>query len=148
MPKLTQDVTLWLTDELHKRLTDVIMAKENHPRLYYILVIMSDKYLGPPAVSSNHLINKTDRRGNRIGGRTVDLSGKVVVHNKIVCMDAPPMVPLLSTSLWRINNKIGEAKCVYILPPDKPIVLGSQMGEASKFIWKSAQGMPLVYSRN
>ena len=135
MPKLTQDVTLWLTDELHKMLTKVIMSKENHPRVYYILVIMSDKYLGPPAAFNRDV-------------KTVDLSGKKVIHNTIVCMEAPPIVPLLSSSLWRINNKIGEAKCIYILPPDKPMVLGSQMGEASKFIWKSAQGMPLVYSSN
>lgn len=138
MPKLTQDVLLWLTDELHKRLTEVIMAKENHPRIYYILVIMSDKYISPPA-------GRTPRSEP---DRTIDLSGKAVIHNTIMCMDVPPPVPMLSTSLWRIDNKIGQAECKYILPPDKPIIFGSQMGEASKFIWKSAQGAPLVYSHN
>lgn len=137
MPKVTQDVTLWMTDELHKMLTKVIMAKENHPRIYYILVIMKDGYQGPAMVRSN---------GN-LGGRDkeIDLSGKHVVHNRLVLLDDPPIVPMINSSLWRIDNKIGEARCVYILPPDKPIMLGVEMGESSKFIWKSAHGAPLVY---
>ncbi len=134
MPKITPDVTLWLTDELHKMLTKVIMAKENHPRIYYILVIMKDGYEGQSMVSENQ--------------KTVDLSGKHVIHNRLVLLDDPPIVPMISSSLWRIDNKIGEAKCVYILPPDKPIMYGTEMGESSKFIWKSAQGAPLVYSNN
>lgn len=143
MPKVTPDVTLWMTDELHKMLTKVIMAKENHPRIYYILVIMKDRYMGPPAVRSNDLINEGEQ-----GIGTIDLSDKFVVHNRLVLMDAPPLVPLISTSLWRIDNKIGEARCIYILPPDKPIMYGTQMGEASKFIWKSARNAPLVWSMN
>ena len=142
MPKITPDVTLWLTDELHKMLTKVILAKQNHPRIYWLQVQMSDKYLGPTAVRSNDLVNP-----GKAGTKTIDLSGKVVTHTTIVIMESwqVPPVPMLSTSLWRINNKIGEAKCIYILPPDKPIILGTQMGESSKFIWKSAQGAPLVY---
>lgn len=143
MPKITPDVTLWMTDNLHKVLTKIIMAKENHLRIYYILVVMNDKYLGPTAVRSNDLINPGEP-----GIKTMDLSGKFVTHNTIVLMDKPPIVPMISTSLWRINNKIGEAKCIYILPPDKPIILGTQMGESSKFIWKSAQGAPLIWSSN
>jgi len=93
MPKITKDVTLWMTDELHKMLTKVIMAKENYSRIYYILVIMSDKYQGPTVVRSNYLINRGEP-----GTKTVDLSGKVVTHNTIVILeekDLPP-VPLLS----------------------------------------------------
>lgn len=134
MPKVTQDVTLWLTDELHKMLTKVIMAKENHPRIYYILVIMKDGYEGQSMASE--------------GQKTIDLSGKHVIHNRLVLLDEPPVVPMISSSLWRIDNKIGEARCVYILPPDKPIMYGTKMGETSKFIWKSAQGAPLVYGSN
>lgn len=145
MPKITPDVTLWLTDELHKMLTKVILAKQNHPRIYWLQVQMSDKYFGPPALGSNELVNPGEA-----GTKTIDLSGKVVTHTTIVIMEAwqVPPVPMLSTSLWRIDNKIGEAKCIYILPPDKPIILGTQMGESSKFIWKSAKGAPLVYSSN
>ena len=101
--------------------------------------------MGPTAVRSNDLINK-----GAPGTRTMDLSGKVVTHNTIVIMERwhLPPVPMLSTSLWRINNKIGEARCMYILPPDKPIILGTEMGESSKFIWKSSQGAPLVWSSN
>ena len=134
MPKITSDVTLWLTENLHKMLTKVILAKENHPRIYYILVIMKDGYEGQSIASE--------------GQKTIDLSGKHVIHNRLVLLDEPPPVPMISSSLWRIDNKIGEAKCIYILPPDKPIMHGTEMGESSKFIWKSAQGAPLVYSNN
>lgn len=143
MPKLTKDVTLWMTNELHKMLTKVIMAKENHPRIYYILVIMKDGYDGPTLVRNNDLINKGEQ-----GEQTIDLSGKHVVHNKLVLTNQPPPVPLIGTSLWRINNRIGEARCEYILPPDRPIMMGTEMGESSKFIWKSAKGAPLVFSYN
>jgi len=141
--KVTQDVTLWLTDTLHKMLTKVIMAKENHPRVYYILVTVKDRYLGPPAKRHNRLLNQGPD-----GEKTVDLSGKHVIHNTLVLLNRPPAVPLLDSSLWRIDNKIGEARCIYILPADKPIILGTQMGEMSKFIWKSAQGAPLIHSVN
>ncbi len=142
MPKLTKDVTLWMTDELHKRLTEVIMAKENHPRVYWILVKMNDGYQAPAMVRSD----------GALGGRTktVDLSGKHVNCNRLVCMEwyhLPP-VPLINSSLWRIDNKIGEAKCIYILPPDRPIMMGTEMGESSRFIWKSAKRAPLVFSYN
>ena len=134
MPKVTQDVTLWMTDNLHKMLTKVILAKENHPRIYYILVIMKDGYEGQSMASENQ--------------KTVDLSGKHVIHNRLVLLDEPPIVPMIGSSLWQIDNKIGEAKCIYILPPDKPIMLGTEMGESCKFIWKSAKNAPLVYAHN
>ena len=145
---VTQDVTLWMTDVLHKALTKVIMAKENHPRVYYILVIAKDYYMGPSARRTNRLINKKLINKNEPDVKTIDLSGKHVVHNRIVCMDNQPPVPMIGTSLWRIDNKIGEARCIYILPPDKPMITGNEMGEASKFIWKSAQGAPLIWSIN
>lgn len=141
--KLTKDVTIWMTDELHKMLTKVIMAKENHPRIYYIMVVMKDHYMGPTAVRHNHLLNK-----GKAGIRTMDLSGKHVLHNRLILIDNPPPVPLISTSLWRIDNKAGRAKCCYILPPDKPILYGEQMGESSEFIFRSAQGAPLIYGVN
>ena len=134
MAKITKDVTLWLTNELHKMLTKVIMAKESHPRIYYILVIMKDGYEGQSMASKDQ--------------KTIDLSSKRVIHNRLILLNEPPRVPMISSSLWRIDNKIGEAKCMYILPPDKPIMYGVEMGEASKFIWKSAQGAPLVYGSN
>lgn len=145
MPKITPDVTLWMTAELHKMLTKVIMAKENHPRVYWLLIKFEYGYMGPKAVRSNDLINK-----GKQGEKTIDLSGKVVTNTTIVCLeewDLPP-VPLINSALWRIDNKIGEARCIYILPPDKPIMLGTEMGESSNFIWKSARGAPLVWSTN
>lgn len=136
MPKLTKDVTLWMTDELHKGLTEVIMAKENFPRIYYILVKLNDGYEGPSIAS--------------VSQRTIDLSGKHVNHNRIIILEEwqIPPVSLISTVMLRINNRIGEVDWQYVLPPDNPIESGTKMGKSCKFIWKSAQGMPLVYSSN
>ena len=132
-----------MTHELHKVLTKVILAKQAFDRIYYILVTMTDGYRGPTATRHNHLLN------SGVGGeRTIDLSGKTVVHNKLILLDNPPPVPLVNSSLWRIDNKAGGARCVYILPPDKPIMMGVEMGEASEFIWKSAKNAPLIWSTN
>ena len=136
MPKVTKDVTLWMTDELHKRLTDVIRAKENFPRIYYILAKLNDGYEGPSIAS--------------VGQRTIDLSGKHVNHNRIIILEGwqIPPVSMISSVMLRIDNRIGEVDWQYVLPPDKPIESGTQMGKSCEFIWKSAQGAPLVYSSN
>ena len=136
MPKVTPDVTLWMTDELHKRLTEVIMAKENHPRVYYILVKLNDGYEGHSMAS--------------VSQRTIDLSGKHVNHNRIIIMEEwqIPPVSLISALMLRIDNRIGEVDWKYILPPDKPIMAGVEFSESCKFIWKSARGAPLVWSTN
>jgi len=147
MPKITKDVTMWLTNELHKMLTKVIMAKESHLRIYFIMVIPKARYMGKTAVTSNHLLHGKDADQQQ-GDKVVDLAGKRVLHNRLILLDKPPLVPMIGTSLWRIDNKRGEAKCIYILPEDKPIMYGDQIGEASRFIWKSAQGAPLIYSEN
>ena len=65
MPKLTPDVTLWMTQQYHKLLTKVIMAKENFPRIYFILVVRKDGYEGPPATSQSQ--------------RIIDLSGSELI---------------------------------------------------------------------
>lgn len=156
MPKVTKDVTLWMTFVLHEMLTRVIMAKENHPRVYWILLKFEDGYEGPPLVCSNNLINQGTKiltdllNSNDRVFRTIDFSTKHVNHNTLICLEEwhLPPVPLINSALWRIDNKIGEARCIYILPPDKPIMWGTEMGESSKFIWKSARGAPLVWSTN
>ena len=146
--KITNDVTHWMTNELHEMLTRVILAKQDYSKIYFILVIMKDGYLGPTAQRNNELINP----GRGEGLETINLSKKHVLHNRLVLLpwEKLPVTPMLGTSLWRIDNKAGEARCMYILPEDKPIIFGTDMGEASKFIWKSAEaaGSPLVYSSN
>ena len=140
---MKNDVTLWMTDCLHKVLTKVILAKQDWPFVYYIMVITKDGYLGPLDKRNNELLNQGET-----GEKTIDLSKKHVIHNRLIIMREPPPIPMIGTSLWRISNKLGEARCIYILPPDKPMITGTQMGEASKFIWKSAKNAPLIYSVN
>ena len=45
-------------------------------------------------------------------------------------METPPLVPLLGTALWRIDNSIGEATNIYTLPPDMPVDSAKDIVEA------------------
>ncbi len=129
------DFQTWSTENLHRNLEKIINAKSDRKTPYYILVIFKKGYEGPAPT-----VEETETR---------DLSAKTVIHTRMVITDKPPAIQLIGTALWRINNKIGEAKCLYILPPDKPIV-GTSFENAkakdSELVHKSMQGMPLVYN--
>jgi hypothetical protein len=130
------DFQTWCTENHHRTLEKIINAKSGRQTPYYILVIFKKGYNGPSCKAQN----------------TVDKSfeGKIVIHTRMVITDQPPLVRLVGTSLWRIDNRIGEAKCLYVLPPDKPVVGTSFEDEKAKdsvLVQKSMQGMPLVYNR-
>ena len=52
---------------------------------------------------------------------------------------------MLNTICWRVDNKIGQLKPVWVLPKDAPI---EDFGETRQFddtLIKSSQGIPIVY---
>ena len=143
--KKAEEVLMWATAGLHENLTNIIINMQNHPRPYYMLIHVKDCYDGVPAGLVGKLRN--DLLGTkytptpsemRAGVRTMDLSNQRTASNLIVLSDNPPIVPLISTSLLRVDNKQGRVNWIYILPPDKPIIYGADMGEASEFVFKSA----------
>ena len=130
------DFQTWMTENLHRNLERIVNAKSDRKTPYYILVIFKKGYEGP-----SHTVKETD---------TQDFSGKTVIHTRIVIIDKPPLIRLIGSGLWRINNRIGEAKCLYLLPPDKPIIgtsFENEKAKDSELVHKSQQGMPLVYNR-
>lgn len=127
------DVTAWATKVLHDSLEAVINSKASRREPYFILVIIKDGYFGPAVSNSGHDM------------KTVDMSHQKVVTNRLVIMDRAPLVPMIGTSLWRIDNKTGEVRCIYILPPDRPMVEGFTVGEDSASVAKCAKGMPIIY---
>lgn len=150
-----EDVLHWATANLHENLTNIIMNLEDHPRPYFMLIHVSDGYHGVPAgmvgTVRNDLLNSKyipNKKEILQGERTVDLSKSKVSGTRIVLMDNPPNQPLISSSLLRVDNKQGRVNWIYILPPDKPILYGVDMGEASEFVYKSAAKAkaPIVYS--
>jgi len=144
----TGDVKTWATEELHKSLSRIINAKAARRTPYYILVIVKEGYDGPigavgPRGKANELLGNTEKRGPE-----VDLSGKKVVHNKILILDQAPAIPMLGSSLWKIGNVKGKVDCVYILPLDTPMIHGFEVdgkGEESRIVHEGGKRMPLVY---
>ena len=130
------DFQTWMTETLHRNLEKIINAKSDRKTPYYILVIFKKGYDGP-----SHKVQETE---------TQDFSAKTVIHTRMVVMDNPPLIQLIGSGLWRINNRIGELKCLYLLPPDKPIMgtsFENEKAQDSEFVHKSQQGMPLVYNK-
>lgn len=130
------DIKEWATRSLHVGLEKVINMKQNRRTPYFILVRFDNGYNGPAMAN--------DGRPTK----TVDLSGLKVLTQRLVVMEKHqlPSVPLLNSCLWRIDNKIGEARCIYILPPDKPLVNGPELEEASKLVFDCSVNMPLVWN--
>ena len=130
------DFQQWTTENLHRNLEKIINAKSDRKTPYYILVIFKKGYDGP-----SHTVVETAQW---------DMSTKTVIHTRMVVTDKPPLIQLIESGLWRINNLIGEAKCLYLLPPDKPIIgtsFENEKAKESELVSKSQQGMPLVYNR-
>ncbi len=141
------DITTWAQKVLHDGLEAVINSKSARREPYYIMVIVKDGYDGPAAKGNdNHLLHGTTERSK--GTKTVDLSKKRVVTNRFLIMDHAPRVPMIGSSLWRIDNKTGEVRCEYILPPDKPMVGGFTVGLDSQTVQKCAKGMPIIWGTN
>lgn len=138
------DVQSWATKELHDVLERIVNAKSYLQVPYYILVWFQNHYEGPPRKCDNHILH--GRRKPKTGQtQTMDLSGKKVLAVRPIITFVPPQMPLLNTALWRIDNKTGEVRCIYVLPPDKPLVGNFELTEESATVGKSAQGMPVYY---
>ncbi len=130
------DITAWATKVLHDGLEAVINSKASRRTPYFILVIIKDGYHGPPVSNRGHDV------------KTVDMSAQKVVTNRFVIMDKAPSIPMIGSSLWRIDNKIGEVRCIYILPPDRPMIAGFTVEQESETVGKCAKGMPILYGAN
>ena len=141
------DITTWAQKVMHDGLEAVINSKAARRTPYFIMVIVKEGYDGPPPrKSDNHLLHGRKKRSS--GTRTIDMTKKRVVTNRFLIMDNAPMVPMIGSSLWRIDNKTGEVRCMYILPPDKPMVGGFNVGLDSQTVGKCAKGMPIIYGAN
>ena len=130
------DFNNWCTQNLHRSLEKVINANQHRKEVYYLLVIIKDGYEGPPAGIKGE-INTT---------KDVDLSGKKVMRVTINILNNPPLVKMLGSLLWGVDNRIGLAECLYALPPDKP-TKGPEGECDSELVFRSGQGMPLAYNR-
>ena len=130
------DFQTWSTQNLHRALEKIINAKSDRRTPYYILVKFNHGYDGHSCKAEET--------------KDVDFEGKIVIHTRLMILDRAPLVRLIGTALWRIDNRIGEARCIYILPPDKPIIgtsFENEKAKESSLVARSGRGMPLVYNR-
>jgi hypothetical protein len=144
------DIKTWATGVLHKELESVINAKAGMREPYYIFAVIKEGYDGPAAFGNNNelLHGEDTRRAKHYNDtRTVDLSKKRVVTHRFILMRQPPPIPLLNSSLWRVNNKTGEVKCCWILPPDKPMIAGFDVELESQLVTQCGSNMPYVYGK-
>ena len=141
------DIKAWATKVLHDELEAVINAKSRYSLPYYILVIIKDGYTGPPAFgNTDELLHGEDRgvKPHEAKTKTVDLSKKRVVSHRFILLSKPPLVPLIGSSLWYINNKTGQVRCEYILPPDRPMIGGFDVELDSETATKFGKNMPYI----
>lgn len=139
------DITTWAQKVLHDGLEAIINSKAARRKPYYVMVIVKEGYDGPAVSNANHLLH--GKAPQPIVTKTVDMSMKRVVTNRFMVMEPEhvPNIPLIGTSLWRIDNKTGQVRCEYILPPDKPMIGGFSVGLDSQTVQKCAKGMPIVW---
>lgn len=127
---------MWFNECLHQNLEKVINRLQSWREVYWILVRIQDGYMGPsPKVPLE----------NR---KTEIFENKNIISTRIIVTDEKPLIPLLGTALWEINNKIGEAKCLWILPQDKPIMRNLEDHEGSKFVFDSGvkTNIPTIFN--
>lgn len=124
------DFHAWCTQNLHSEL-DKVIGKNLHRDRYFLLVIVNNGYDGPP--TGDGKIRPT---------KEVDLSTKTVMHCIINIIDRPPLIRLIGSSLWEVDNRIGLARCVYSLPPERP-TRESDDSMSSELVHRSAKNMPL-----
>ena len=147
----TGDVKAWALDVLNKGLVSVINAKQNLRRPYYIVIIMKEGYMGPPAMGNNNeLLHGEDRRVTPHDGpeKTVDFSGKKIMHHRFILTLRKPPMPQIGSSLLYVNNVTGQVKFEYILPPDMPAIPGFDVEMTSEFAANCGMSMPYVYGGN
>ena len=138
------DVKLWATKVLHDGLEAVINAKSNYSLPYYILVIMKSGYQGPPAIGNNNELLRGGKKSK--GTKTIDMSKKRVMTHRFILISEPPKIPLIGSALVYVNNKTGQVRFMYILPPDKPMIGGFDVELESETVVKSGAGMPIMYT--
>ena len=140
------DIKAWATADLNERLESVINAKSSMREPYWLLILFGDGYHGPLAQGNNNYLLHGGAK-QKSGTKTVDMSKMRTMHQTIMILPKHkvPPVPLVGTALVYVNNKTGQVKFVYILPPDKPMIGGFDVELDSETVQKCGKGMPIVY---
>lgn len=127
------DFGQWCSDILEREITKVINRNQYRERPYWVLVVSKSRYAGPKSSAKQT--------------KDVILKGNVINTTLILIPDKSMLPPCrqLGTALLKVNNKTGQSKWVYVLPPDKPIMQPVEYDGESEFVGKSARGIPILH---
>jgi hypothetical protein len=147
------DFNAWMVDELHRNLMNIINAKQQLKKPYYVLAIIKKGYFGPPVRNNNEIIATSEQKREAEGRdriQDMDLEGKKVISTRFVVTNDRPKIKMLGTACWQIDNRTGSVDMLWILPPDKPVTPEAEkdMDNDSELVHESGKGMPLGYSEN
>jgi len=133
---LLGDLGHWCGEVLDRELTKIIDRNQYRENPYWIMVVNKTRYAGPKSG-----VEQT---------KDVLLNGNII-NTTLVIIPDESMLPShrqLGTALLKVDNKKGQAKWIYILPVDAPLMQPVEFDGESEFVGKSARGIPLKFSRN
>ena len=139
------DFRKWSMGVLYEQIDKVINAKQHRRRPYYIMAKLERGYTGTPVTNDNHILSGDDVAAKKT--KDMNLTGKVVMSSRLVLMDSPPLVQMINTMLWRVDNVQGTIEPIYVLPLDAPVDSDVEFTEHSKLVAKNGIGMPLAYNK-
>ena len=139
------DFRNWSMQTLYKHIDKVINAYQWKQKPYYIMALVERGNMGPPTNNANHILSGSKIPVNKV--KTIDLSGKVVMKCTLTLIDEPPIVPMINTMLWKVDNIRGTIDPVYVLPLDAPVNSDKEFTEQSELVEKSGKDMPLAYNK-
>ena len=144
------DIKGWATKVLHDELETIVNSKSSYSLPYYIVITMKEGYDGPAAYGNNNeLLHGDDKKTKPRRGKTktVNMEGQRVMTQRFILVNKPPLIPLVGSAVVYVNNKTGEVKFLYILPPDKPMIGGFDVELESEAVLRAEKGMPIVYGK-
>jgi hypothetical protein len=134
-----------VTTELYMALEKIANSKAGRRAPYYIQVQIDDDYRGPAAVSK--VVSGKPVHAEKTAD--VNSENKRIIHTRLVCMEQPPIVPMLGTLLFKMDNRKGQMELIYALPADIPHsgADSDNFGEVSTAVARSAQKLqiPMFY---
>jgi len=148
------DFNEWVTMDFHRNIERIVNAKAGRTKPYFILVIIKNGYDGTPAYGNANMLiaDETQKLVAKIDTQVtttdMNLEGKRVMSMRMVILEPEkvPPVPMIGTSLWKVDNVKGDIRCIYILPQDKPIIEGVELEQESQLVFRSGKGMPLRWN--
>lgn len=150
------DFNEWVTVDFHRNIERIVNAKKDRVKPYFILVFIKNGYDGTPAYGNANMLIADEKQklvakiDTQVTTTDMNFEGKKVMSVRMIILEPEqvPPVPMIGTSLWKVDNAKGDIRCIYILPADKPIIEGVELEQESQAVLRSGKGMPLHWNQN